>query len=79
MAKKMLKCPYCDSDLELTIGYTGADWLTVAGDRSGYGHEISLGCLNDSCASIFPLVHVKEMHHVSVVQEKYRNFKKTNM
>ncbi|MEB8638327.1 hypothetical protein P4H32_32385 [Bacillus cereus] len=79
MAKKMLKCPYCNSDLQLRISYTGADWDTVAGDGSGYGWPIELNCTNDSCATIFPLVHAKEMHHVSVVKEEYRHFKNYNL
>lgn len=79
MTKKMLKCPYCDSELQLSIGFTGADWDTVAGDRSGYGWPISLDCTNDGCAKIFPLVHAKEMHSVSVVKEEYRNFKNHNL
>lgn len=79
MAKKMLKCPYCNSDLQLQIGYTGADWDTVAGEGSGFGHEISLNCMGDTCASVFPLIHAKESYHVSVVVEKYRHFENYNL
>lgn len=79
MAKKMLKCPYCESVLELRIGYTGCDWDTVAGEGSGYGEVISLNCPNDDCATIFPLVHAKTMHSVSVVKEQFRHFKNYNL
>lgn len=56
---KILKCSECGSDLKLNIGYTGADWDTVAGDGSGYGWAIHLDCTNDSCALIYPIGHVK--------------------
>jgi hypothetical protein len=64
---KPLKCPYCESILELRIGYSGTDWDTVAGEGLGYGHVISLQCTNDSCATSMPLVHAKNMNDVSVV------------
>jgi hypothetical protein len=76
---KMIKCPYCDAQLELRIGYTGADWDTVAGKGSGFGHAISLQCPNDACAVSMPLLHVKEMHHVSLVKEDRRHFKNYNL
>lgn len=79
MTKKMLRCPYCESELQLSIGYSGCDWDTVKGEGSGYGWPISLDCTNESCAIIFPLVHAKEMHSVSVVKEEYRNFKNYNL
>lgn len=79
MAKKMLKCPYCDSDLELHQGYTGCDWDTIKGEGSGYGWVLNLQCSNDNCATIFPLVHSKEMHDVSVVKEEFRHFKNYNL
>jgi len=79
MAKKMLKCPYCDSVLELRIGFSGCDWDTVKGEGSGYDNPISLSCTNESCATIFPLVHAKEMHYVSVVKEEFRHFINHNL
>lgn len=75
----MLKCPVCQSELELYIGFTGADWDTVAGDRSGFGYPISLKCPNADCARIFPLVHVKNPNHVSVVKDELRHFKNYNV
>lgn len=76
---KMLKCPYCGSDLKLEIGYTGMDWETVAGKGSGYGHVIHLSCMNDYCATVFPLVHVNDPYNVSVVKKELRHFKETNL
>lgn len=77
--KKMLTCPYCSSGLEMKISYSGCDWNCEAGERSGYGWEVNLHCLNDHCSVIFPLLHTKEMHHVSVVKEEYRHFKNYNL
>ncbi|MFL1672513.1 hypothetical protein [Paenibacillus dendritiformis] len=79
MAKKMLKCPYCDFDLVLHQGFTGADWDTVEGKGSGFGWVLSLECPNEDCSKVFPLVHSKEMHSISVVKEEYRNFKNKNL
>lgn len=79
MSKTMLKCPNCETELQLKITFSGADWETVAGDRSGYGHPISLVCNNDKCASIYPLVHVKNPHDVSVVKEEHRSFVNYNL
>ncbi|CAM2952531.1 hypothetical protein PASE110613_09200 [Paenibacillus sediminis] len=79
MAKKLLKCPYCESDLELHHNFTGADWDTVKGEGSGYGWVLSLKCLNGDCSRVYPLVHSKEMHSISVVKEEYRNFKNYNL
>lgn len=77
--KKMLKCPYCNSDLLLSIGHTGADWDTVAGKGSGFGDVVSLECNDNRCARIFPILHTKNMNHVSVVKEEYRHFTNYNL
>lgn len=77
--EKMLRCSYCNAILKLQIGYTGCEWETVAGEGSGYGHEISLQCTNDGCATCFPLVHAKESHDVSVVKEERRHFRNHNL
>lgn len=61
--KKYLKCPYCDTELELSIGYDGCDWNSAAGEGSGFGHIVSLECPNDGY--IFPLLRVKESCDVS--------------
>lgn len=79
MAKKNLKCPYCNSDLSLEMGYSGADWETIAGEGSGYGYVLSLECMNNTCASVFDLVHAKNSDSVSVVLPKYRHFVGTNL
>lgn len=75
----MIKCPYCDSELILKQGFTGADWDCVAGEGSGYGWEISFNCSNEDCARIFPIVHTKGCYDVSVVKEKYRSFISYNL
>jgi hypothetical protein len=54
-----LDCPLCRSPLKLSIGYTGCDWLTVAGKGSGYGYDITLACTNDNCGAMYPIGHIK--------------------
>lgn len=51
-----LKCPSCNSNLKLSIGYTGADWNTKKGEGSGYGWEVSLECTN--CGNVFTIGHM---------------------
>lgn len=67
-----LKCPECNSVLKLSIGYTGADWDCKKGEGSGYGHELSLKCINDGCARVFTLGNLKESYHFSEVIDKYK-------
>ena len=53
----------CGSNLELSVGYTGADWNCEAGDGSGYGWEVSLVC--PSCGRCYVICHTKDSHDVS--------------
>lgn len=54
------KCPACDSDLELEIGYTGCDWNCEAGKRSKYEYQVSLCCSKIGCGRVFPLGMIKK-------------------
>lgn len=67
-----LKCPICGTELELTIGYTGADWNTKAGKGSGYGWEISLDCTKDGCGRVYTIGHIKKYGDFSEVIDKYK-------
>lgn len=73
--KLMLKCPSCNSDLELSQGYTGADWDSEAGGGSGYGHNISLDCPEFGCGRVFLLGFVRREKDFSPVIDKYKSFK----
>lgn len=57
---KKLECVFCRSPLRLSIGYTGCDWHTVAGEGSGYGYDVSLFCTNDECGVIYTIGHIKK-------------------
>lgn len=70
--KYKLKCPACDSDLELSVGFTGCDWDTKAGEGSGYDYPLSLDCTNNNCARVYPLVHLKNENCFSEVLDKYK-------
>jgi len=61
--KKMLKCPDCNSNLRLHVGYSGADWNTAKGEGSGYDWEVSLLCLNDDCRRLFTIGNVKDEYN----------------
>ena len=65
---KMLKCPSCNSNLKLSIGYTGCDWNTKKGEGSGYGWEVSLFCVN--CGNLFTIGHMKECFHLAEMKEE---------
>ncbi len=65
----MLECPVCQSMLKLSIGYTGCDWLCEAGEESGYDYEVSLNCVNGSCARVFTLGHMKNGNDFSEVKD----------
>lgn len=74
----MLKCQ-CGAELELRIGYTGADWDTEAGEDSGFGHVISLACPNDRCGLIYDIGHVQRPGDFSPLKEGRRCVKKGNI
>ena len=75
MSQKILKCPYCNSDLKLTKGFTGADWNCEEGKDSDYGWEISLKCTNDKCAIFYPLGYTKRIGDFSEVIDKYKFYR----
>ena len=64
-------CQACGSPLRLSLGYTGADWDTVAGDGSGHGHVISLDC--SRCDRTYPLLGVRDVAEVSAYKEAFRD------
>jgi len=68
----MLKCE-CGEVLRLTQGYTGADWECKAGDKSGYGYEVSLKC--DECGRIYTLGMTKDYNDFSEIISKSRCYK----
>ncbi|HFJ9331893.1 hypothetical protein [Bacillus pacificus] len=67
-----LNCTKCNSLLKLQIGYTGADWDCKAGEGSGFGFELSLVCINDKCAKVYTLGHLKEEYHFSEVNDELK-------
>lgn len=63
-----LQCPECNATLKLTIGYTGMDWESKAGEGSGFGHEMSLNCTNDRCTRVFTLGYLRNEYDFSPVR-----------
>ncbi len=59
---KNLNCGSCGKELKISVGYTGADWNTKAGDRSGYGYEISLDC---ECGRTYPIGNTRGINDFS--------------
>jgi hypothetical protein len=57
-----LKCPSCNSELELEIAFSGCDWETVAGEGSGYKYPMALKCISDRCVYVFTLGYVNDAH-----------------
>ena len=56
----MMQLPRCECGGEQTVEvvYTGADWLTVAGEGSGFDYEIHLVC--KWCGGIYHIGNVKK-------------------
>lgn len=63
-----LRCSGCGSDLQYSIGYTGADWECEAGEGSGYGYVVALAC--ERCGRMFPICHVKHEGDASPVRQE---------
>lgn len=59
--------PMCDecheARLELSVGWTGADWNSEAGEGSGFGWEVSLVC--PRCGRCYVVCHTKDVHDIS--------------
>lgn len=64
-----LKCPSCNSNLRLSIGYTGADWNTK---KEGYGWEVSLECTNEDCREINTIGMMKECFHLVEMKDELK-------
>jgi hypothetical protein len=70
-AKVAPVCQACHSPLMLSLGYTGCDWDTVAGDGSGHGHVVSLECTG--CNRVYPLLGVRDVKEISVYKAAFRD------
>ena len=68
--KKLAPLCQCGSPLYVSIGYTGADWDTIAGDGSGYGYEVSLRC--NKCNRSYAICNLKE-NKISTRPNVYRD------
>lgn len=56
-------CPDCGKELEVSIGYDGCDWLSEAGEGSGFKTCVSLRCTG--CPRIFSAARVRDFSDVS--------------
>ena len=63
MNNNLPPCGECGSGLEMSVGYTGADWNSVAGDGSGVGWEVSRVC--PTCGRCYVICHVKDSKDIS--------------
>lgn len=64
MNNNLPECCKCGkSKLEVSVGYTGADWNSKAGEGSGFGWEISLVC--PSCGRGYIIGHLKRLEDFS--------------
>lgn len=70
--EKVLRCSNCGSELKLSIGYTGCDWNTEAGEGSDYNYEVSLDCTNQECASIYTIGHIKNINDFTPVIDRLK-------
>jgi len=75
MSQKMLKCSYCNSDLKLTRGFTGADYNCKKGKGSCYDYELSLDCTNPKCGISNIIGYTKGIGDFSEVVGKYRCYR----
>lgn len=59
-----IKCEGCGSyNITMHVGYDGADYLSEAGDGSGFKWEVKLVC--EDCGRIYPVCRVKNFNAVS--------------
>lgn len=72
LKKNLIKCPECGEELSFSIGYTGADWKTKAGEGSGYGYEVSLNC---SCGRVYPIGSIKNESDFAEIKDELKSFK----
>lgn len=57
MKMKMPLCQNCGRELKLSISFTGCDWKSEAGEKSGYDYEVRLDC--DFCGRVYTLGYVR--------------------
>lgn len=67
-----LKCTRCGKDLELSAGFDGCDWESVAGEKSGFKYTIALVC-ND-CGRVYPIGRLKNYQDFCENIEKLRPY-----
>lgn len=60
----MPKCEVCGSRLEMSVGYTGADWNSKAGEGSGFGWEVALIC--PDCGRMYTVCYCKNERDISM-------------
>lgn len=59
-----IKCEGCGSyNITMNVGYDGADWLSEAGEGSGFKCEVALVC--EDCGRGYPVCRVKNFNAVS--------------
>jgi len=63
MNNNLPKCEKCGVCLEMSVGYTGADWDCEAGDGSGFGWEVNLVC--PECGKCYTVCHCKDIKDIS--------------
>jgi len=62
-----LRCVSCNNELNLNVGYTGAEWDSQAGEGSGFGHEVSLNCI--SCARTYVIGFLRDENAISAPKD----------
>ena len=70
-----LKCTKCGADLELSVGFDGADWDSVKGEGSGFDYSIKLSCIG-KCGRIYNIGRVKNAMDFCENIEKLRPYEK---
>lgn len=59
-----IKCAKCGSyNITMDVGYDGADYLSEAGEGSGFTCEVSLVC--EDCGRVYPVCRVKNFGAIS--------------
>ena len=60
-----LVCVACGGELDLEIGYTGADWDSEAGEGSGFFYEVQLCCNKFGCGRVYKVGYLKNENAIS--------------
>ena len=63
-----LKCSSCGSkNMKMHVGYDGCDWLSKAGEGSGYDFGIDMVC--EDCGRCYPICRLNNEFCVSELKE----------